>query len=269
MFLKVLFFCLFPLISFATGQVGDRLIWNGDTLLLFSNPLETHPDIHTLRPKIFGTQSPSFHTGCWHGYIAEWEIINNRLYLSNIFSCDYPTHKIKADLASLFSQRLDNGKIASTWFTGTLLIPKGKLLYYQHIGYESIYEKEIEVTLKNGILTKTQEFDNTQTQLSIYSENSDSLLAFIAQNINWKILPDLGKQSVKVFAKIVSSTRPLPDDVQLLKKADEEIFNTEALRVLQSLPSWSCYFKRGKVYKIPYFIPIVFDENRRKKYLKP
>jgi len=36
----------------ATGQAGDIIIWNGDTLSLFSNPVELHPDVENLSGKL-------------------------------------------------------------------------------------------------------------------------------------------------------------------------------------------------------------------------
>jgi hypothetical protein len=174
----------FPLFAFATGQGADRLIWNGDTLNLFTYPLNYHPTFNKPRPLLFGIEKPPFNTGCWRGYIAEWELLNDTLYLANLYTCDYPRDKTKANLEHLFPSQLKNGKFPARWFSGNLLIGRGKLLYYT-FNYISIYEKETELSMKNGILTKTQEFDNTKTQLSNYSENTDSLLEFIAQNINW------------------------------------------------------------------------------------
>ena len=55
----------------------------------------------------------------------------------------------------------------------------------------------------------------------------------------------------------------------LLKKSQQAVFDDEALRVLTSIPSWSCYYKRGVPHPIVYYFVVIFDENRRKKYAKP
>ena len=39
---------LFSLRVFATAQFGDILIWKGDTLVLFSNPLKLKTDYNSL-----------------------------------------------------------------------------------------------------------------------------------------------------------------------------------------------------------------------------
>jgi len=55
------------------------LIWNEDTLFIFSNPLELRDDIDTLKPKLFGDQDAGITTACWRGYVAEWTLIDNEI----------------------------------------------------------------------------------------------------------------------------------------------------------------------------------------------
>jgi hypothetical protein len=38
------------------------------------------------------------------------------------------------------------------WFSGRLRIPQGKLLEYVHGGYASTYERDVLLTLKNGVV---------------------------------------------------------------------------------------------------------------------
>ena len=265
--LLYLFFLVSPLWALATGQAPDRLIWQGDTLSLYAAPLNSHPTFNKFSKTLFGTQKAPFNTGCWRGHIAEWEIQHDTLFLVNIYTCDYPSNKTKADLNTLFPNQLIRGKLPASWLSAPLLIPKGKLLYYTQ-SYIAIHEKEIELTLKNGFVTHYQEFDNSKTQLSVYAEKNDSLLNYVYSHINWQLLPNLSKP-VKVFAEIVSGARPFPDTIRLLKKSNQAVFDDEALRVLTSIPSWSCYYKRGVPYPIGYYFVVIFDENHRKKYAKP
>lgn len=265
--LHYLFFLLTPLWTLATGQAPDRLIWKGDTLPLYTHPLRSHPIYKQLPKTLFGMQQAPFNTGCWRGHIAEWEIQHDTLFLVNIYTCDYPSNKTKADLNALFPNQLIREKLPASWLSAPLLVPQGKLLYYTQ-SYVAIHEKEIELTLKNGIVTHSQEFDNFKTQLSVYAEKNDSLLNYVYSHIDWQLLPDISKP-VKVFAEIVSGARPFPDTIRLLKKSQQAVFDDEALRVLKSIPSWSCYYKRGVPYPIGYYFVVIFDENRRKKYAKP
>src|SRR5690554_7470635 len=77
--INILIVLIIPICGFATGQAGDRLIWNGDTLTVFSNPLELRNDIDSLRSKLFGEKEAGINTACWRGYIAEWAIIGNKI----------------------------------------------------------------------------------------------------------------------------------------------------------------------------------------------
>ena len=185
-FAYILAIIIFPLSLYATGQVGDSLIWNGDILTVFSNPLELRQDIDALRPILFGDKETDINSACRRGYIAEWTIVDNELYLTNIYSCNYYQDSIKADLGVLFGQNYNNGKVKALWVTGTLLIPKGKLIYYVHSGYDSFYETELILTFEKGELVDQKEYDNSKSHKSVYRENKDSLQRFIYSNINWK-----------------------------------------------------------------------------------
>ena len=59
-------------------------------------------------------------------------------------------------------QRINGGQkeIFAGWFSGRIIIPHGKLLKYVHMGYESIYEKELYTDFENGILIDTLTADN-------------------------------------------------------------------------------------------------------------
>lgn len=73
---------------YGTSQVPDLLIYHGDTLELFANPLEDLYNERNQRPKSFGI-AQSWSTACWRGYRATWLVENNVLYLVEIGSCHY------------------------------------------------------------------------------------------------------------------------------------------------------------------------------------
>lgn len=267
--LKIALFILFlPLTVHATGQAGGILIWKGDTSTVFSNPLELHQNMDSLRTKLFGSQNADVNTGCWRGYIAEWTIVEEELYLTNIFSCTYYENKVKADLKELFGSEYSNGMVKATWVTGELLLPKGKLIHYVHLGYGSFYEYELVLTFNNGRLVNQKTYDNSLSRKSIYSENPDSLQKFIYSNINWQKVPKLKNKTERVIVTIFSGKTAKPDSIVVHRRAENEILTNEALRVINLLPSWAVYYRRGKVYPMPWLMPIVFSEENRKKYAR-
>jgi len=184
--LKILLIILFPLTGFATGQAGDILIFKGDTLILFSNPLELYLDKKSERT-INGFELEWTSTACYRGYKATWEFTNDSLYLVRIQKgcyCETPEYfDLKAEFGS--------DRVLAGWFNGKTLVPKGGQIHYVHSGYESFYEKELVLTFKEGLLTEQIEYDNSKSYKSVFTENQDSLQKFIYTNIDWSKIPDL------------------------------------------------------------------------------
>lgn len=81
LFRTISFFCLFFLASinlaaFATDQMNESLIYQGQSLALFATPLDGYFDKDHPRPDF-----PQTCTGEWKGYHGTWEIKNDTLYL--------------------------------------------------------------------------------------------------------------------------------------------------------------------------------------------
>lgn len=47
-------------------------------------------------------------------------------------------------------------RVFAHWYSGTLRIPKGKMLEYEHMGYASTYERDLFITLEKGIVKGTR-----------------------------------------------------------------------------------------------------------------
>lgn len=257
----------FPLALFATRQVGDKLIWNGDTLTIFSNPLELRSDIDSLRSILFGKKEEGFSTACWRGYIAEWTMIKNEIYLTNITNCinDYST---KANLKAVFGDECKNGKVKAGWMSGEIIIPKGKLIHDFNSAYLSIYETEHVLIFNKGKLTGEKNYDNSKSYKSILTENQDSLQEFIYTNIDWHNIPDLKNDTLKVYVSLQSGATRKPENITIIRDADNELLNVEALRVIDLIPEWDVYYKLGEVLVMTWTIPVLFSEEKRKKYAR-
>src|SRR5688572_8216412 len=72
---------------FGTEQIPDRMIYQGDTLALFANPLEQFYPNGLARLDFFNEKEVCWHTGCWRGYRATWLIEEDQLHLTEIASC--------------------------------------------------------------------------------------------------------------------------------------------------------------------------------------
>ena len=84
-------------------------------------------------------------TACWRNYIGTWEIKDGKFYLIDLKGRVRLTKK---------------EPVHATWFSGVLKVPEGKLGYYIHSGFKSLYEKEIHITIEKGIVTGQTIIDN-------------------------------------------------------------------------------------------------------------
>jgi hypothetical protein len=165
LFLSILLITIFTSVGLATAQHPDELIFKGKTYDLYSNPLRSY----------YGEDwKPAFwvapyiqSSGNWRGYVATWEIIDNKLYLTKIDSWFCNKHIRTKNgcrrvlLRDLFGAKVIDGKVAATWFSEELRVPDGKQLEYVHMGYGSIYERDIIFDVKDGKVTKQKIIDNT------------------------------------------------------------------------------------------------------------
>jgi len=135
-----------------TAQIHEKLILDGhEVSMSFCPPLpENDSRIIELNDEEVSKNNENvderiFSTACWREYLGTWEIKDNKFYLVNLVG----RFKI-----------VDNSPILADWFTGTLKIPKGKILHYVHMEFESVYEKEGHINISNGIVTGYKAIDN-------------------------------------------------------------------------------------------------------------
>ena len=117
-----------------TAQYHEGLIYEGENTSMASCPdiPENHPRITINEEEAFAT------TACRRRYQGLWEIKDERFYL----------------LALIGRLQLQRGEpVFADWFSGIIIIPKGKLINY-------VYEQEIGISIEKGIVVSTQAIDN-------------------------------------------------------------------------------------------------------------
>lgn len=97
-------------------------------------------------------------TGLWRGYVGEWLIKNQRLYLTNIDGFTVIGGE-KFTINTLFAQR--DGPVFAEWFSGAIRIPRGELINYIHGGFASVYERDEWLEFKEGVVTDQWIKENT------------------------------------------------------------------------------------------------------------
>ena len=130
-----------------TAQISESLTYNGEKLAMCEEPLS---DFFSK-----GGTTPGFasmNTACWRGYFGQWEILEERLYLVGL--AGMLEDGTEATLESVFPGFPD--RVFAHWYSGTIRVPQGKLLDYIHMGYASVYERDLLLTFENGVLTGSE-----------------------------------------------------------------------------------------------------------------
>lgn len=139
-----------------TAQFSDSIMYKGELYGIANEPFEeylkTRPDI----------QYNGYCSACWRGYIAKWEIIGDKLFLIGLnefqFGKEEPIIKEKSyNFNDIFPNQ---DKVFADWYSGELKIPQGEVLKYVHACYASIYEKEVHLDIKEGVVVGEREVDN-------------------------------------------------------------------------------------------------------------
>jgi hypothetical protein len=137
-----------------TAQAPEIIWYKGQQEALCQTPLAYYFNRRRRKPPNFIAP----HTALWRGYIGEWVVENNALYLRNLTNYsvkDCPDF----DWREIFKGQ--QGDIKATWYSGELRIVKGKCLYRMNAWFVSLYETEILLTVQEGNVTDTKEIDNT------------------------------------------------------------------------------------------------------------
>jgi hypothetical protein len=109
-----------------TIQVPEVLMYQGEKLRMCAEPLRGMPG------GIPSFTSPVLRTSCWRKYVGHWEIINDRLYLTNLEG------RIKKEgssrdllLSDFFPDAKD--KVFAPWITGVIRCESGRDLgFWKH-----------------------------------------------------------------------------------------------------------------------------------------
>jgi len=263
--------------AFGTAQTPDILIYKGDTLPLFDCPLNYIQDRSISNPwNLFGS-SGCYISSCWRNYVATWEIVDDKLYLTSIrnacygiggssVAISYPNGYDNigteyADLEKLFPGKSQDGRVLADWVNAKMISPEGKTLYHINDGFLSIYEKETEFTIENGVLTGIREYDNSKTKISKFTKEPQLIAEYIKANIDYTNLPETD-DTVIVYVAIRGA-----DDAGKINDADvirgyNEAYDNEALRVVKSIPEWDVLYRHGARTTGPLWsIKVIFDRK--------
>lgn len=172
----VMLFFLFCGNAFATAQFPDVLVYKGEKLPIYSNPLESFFNEQNPRPRDLFRFSC---TAVWRGYVASWKVEDGYLYLTRVVAGTCSKDAPEIPIARIFPGK--EAPVRADWFSGTLRIPQGKKLRYVHMGYGSVYEKDLFLTIEKGKVVREEVVDNTKNRLPSEEERAQEELEKLKQ----------------------------------------------------------------------------------------
>ena len=196
----------------ATAQAAEKIIINGDTIDMFSCPLEYLPNKEYKElEKMLDKEHSS--TGLWRAYIGNWKIENGQLYLLKV---EDENKEINVNHL-LHKYNTPNGIMAS-WFSGEIKCIRGKNILYIHMGFGSIYEFETVYTIKKGKIISSKEYHNEFKWCTNPDRPSEDLAIFLNKYINRDMIPNYQKDK-----KIFLFLDLIPDENGKLKRFDYKL----------------------------------------------
>ncbi|MCU4154495.1 hypothetical protein J1N10_00790 [Carboxylicivirga sp. A043] len=175
--------------AFGTHQIPDYLVIESDTFELYTNPLTAYLNFKNEKA-ISHNELKSLHTACWRGYVATWKLENDSLFLTKIEGKNNNDELISYDLIEEFG----TSKVFAEWFTGTLISPRGKRLQFHNMGYASVYEREKQYHVWNGIVKREIQKNNlTFDDTLLYPEEKflqDTISHIIETNLDYNSLKE-------------------------------------------------------------------------------
>lgn len=261
--------------AFATPRgPSDELVYNGDTIFAYLSLLPdefyrndtvniNHSEYvnRILTVKLFRDKN-----ACWSGIRVTWIIEDNQLYLTGIYSSCYYEDSIKTDLTSLFREKVINGKVKADWVNSKVIAQNWKDYIFQCYDI-FVFKKQLEFEFLGGKLLNVNFFDNSKSRRSTFSQDEKKRIDFIYTSIKWDNLPKQ-QEPIRVNTRFSANEDGIIDDVEIIGKNDNEIFNQEAIRVIKSIPDWDVIYLKGQLYRQYFSMPIVFSEENQKKYGK-
>ena len=263
-----LFLCaqlmLLALSAYATWQDGDVIYINGyingERLELLGRPVCRDSTLyHTLKDALPANRP--IVSSNWDGFTAYWSIYNDKLYLDSI-RCEAYDPKVKAvvgesipskTLYRIFKKYSTGNRIVASWVSGKIRVAKGKVIYYQHSGFERNYEEETIFDIDQGKVIGEKEYHNFVKDGFTF----DKLERNGGQEMLRKILPlhierypELANVKRLTFrvkrARVDEKGNLVECDVKVVKPDANPQLATEIAEALKAYHPWKVYYINGE-----------------------
>jgi hypothetical protein len=188
-------------------------------------------------------------------YIAYWELRNDSLFLEKV-----KVNSKEIPLSRIFKNTKKKYEIYAFWYNASITTKKGKLMAGMLPEFEDIY------SFKKGTLKGKETNHYSFSSESDYSNNPELLMNYIQNNINYSTIDEPYEKAI-VYVQIFGvSESGVIDSVRIIRGWDS-VRDSEAIRVVKSIPKWTVIHKNGKRFSFTWTIPVKFEKNE--KYVRP
>ncbi len=256
---------LMSLSTYATGQDGDVIYIDGKQWALLGQPISRD----TMLWRQVRAAIPQQHvviSSNWSGFTAFWSIKQDILYLDSIQYLSPASDKktlpecIPAEtLQRVFKKYFDGRRIVAVWLKGDIRVARGKMLYYEHMGYERNYEEEQLISIDNGKVTGMKAFHNyTKEGFSFYQVGKAQMgtkQVTPAQlremfPLHLERYPELANEKRILFyvrrAKVDETGHMVDCEIKVMKPGDNPQLAAEMAELMKAYSPWRVSFINGE-----------------------
>lgn len=262
---------LMSLTMYATGQEGDIIYIDGEQWELLGKPIYADSvlsrELKNALPKERG-----INTANWAGYTAYWSILQEKLYLDSIRYVIYDSaQKSRTEclpskaMRRIFKKYASRKRIVATWFNNEIRVAKGKQLYYVHEGYTRNYEHERVISIEQGKVCGTKDYQNYVVDGFSFDKYRPNNKAELREKFPLHIeqYPELADVKRILFnikrARVDAQGNLVECEVKVLRPNDNPRLAAEMAEVMKAYRPWRVMFINGEYraygiegYTIPY-----------------
>lgn len=253
LFMATVFLLAIAIHANATAQEGNIIIIDGERWTLLNEPIYADTALfHRMKDALPADRS--WTSANWDGYTSYWSIRQGSLMLDSICVMFYnkETDQFRqATLDESWMKRLFKGYtrgkgFKATLFSGKLRVARGECIHYVHLGYESSFEYETFLTVKEGKVTERKDYHNRLIEGCSF-DKSKNLIASLKEKLLLQAekYPELNEAKRILFniknVKLDSTGTITDCTVKALKNGSDDIAK-EMKRIIMDIHPWETLY---------------------------
>ena len=262
---------LMSLTMYATGQEGDIIYIDGEQWELLGKPIYADSVLSRELKKALPKER-GINTANWAGYTAYWSILQEKLYLDSIRYVIYDSApKSRTEclpskaMRRIFKKYTSRKRIVATWFNNEIRVAKGKQLYYVHEGYTRNYEHERVISIEQGKVCGTKDYQNYVVDGFSFDKYRPNNKAELREKFPLHIeqYPELADVKRILFnikrARVDAQGNLVECEVKVFRPNDNPRLAAEMAEAMKAYRPWRVMFINGEYraygiegYTIPY-----------------